>query len=855
MNTTLTSSAPIDLLSRITEQKLSQKDLTPTIIFLAALITILLGVMFADGTVTDEEKQRWQQTINGFIPPQSNLRQLAQFISKGVRQNQTYKKFNQLLILTNLLSESERLLLIGFGYEMSAADEKIDPYEKKYLEAVASKLEISPQHLLVLEAGFTHEGSIELVSLDEVRYLLNPSRFYALDTAIVKAASNMLLALPDKSEHQATQQHIPLSYTELKKFQEYRKQLDNFCYQIFQIIQNCNNHSLLPKTLIEETKKISQKLQSQRFRLAVVGEFSQGKSTLLNALLGEEIQPVRAIPCSGTVTVLRYGAQKRVVCCYKDGRQEEIPLEQYQVKAAISEEAALNSERHELLRSEIDEIVFEHPDLDLCRSGVEIVDSPGLNECNDSTQITNKLLQNTDAIILLINASRPLTQWERDKVNELRTKLNNDNVDEPVNNVFVVANFWDLLRREKDRQDVRQRIEIFFQGQNNIIKGKNRIHFISAQAALDAILQGTEDEYLKAFQYFTQSVEKFLTFERGSLEIKQSVTKLKSLITASLDGLSQVEEILEGKVNLSEAEKQKILEQIGEASGRDVRIHQLADQLMEQVIDQTNQSVDEWLESLAYRMAYKSESWNSEYSPVWNQNKLIQDYVNQFVQDLSGEINSWASTKLKDVILKQNIELLDNKIAQELQAIQANFRKFDQQVKTNFSEQLNFSITGISDEFAGVGGFLGGLGMGGALAAGLLAFTGIGLVAVIVASLGTVIAGSFGLGMLDVDGLKDKIKEKVFELGLQKFEESIDKFSENLDKVIVSVFNNRVESANRVIAQAIYLYENLLEQQEKVCKETIEQREAEKALIEQQRKELEQVQSKIEAILEQYMTQ
>ncbi|MHC5831381.1 MAG: dynamin family protein, partial [Nostoc sp.] len=93
--------------------------------------------------------------------------------------------------------------------------------------------------------------------------------------------------------------------------------------------------------MIEEVKEISQKIQSQRFRISVLGEFSQGKSTLLNALLGEEIQPVRVIPCTGMVTVLKYGTEKRVICRYKDGREEEIPFEQYQQKVTISEDAAL----------------------------------------------------------------------------------------------------------------------------------------------------------------------------------------------------------------------------------------------------------------------------------------------------------------------------------------------------------------------------------------------------------------------------------------------------------------------------------------------------------------------------------
>ncbi|WP_292769129.1 hypothetical protein [Nostoc sp. NOS(2021)] len=105
--------------------------------------------------------------------------------------------------------------------------------------------------------------------------------------------------------------------------------------------------------------------------------------------------------------------------------------------------------------------------------------------------------------------------------------------------------------------------------------------------------------------------------------------------------------------------------------------------------------------------------------------------------------------------------------------------------------------------------------------------------------------------MLDFDGLKDKIKGKVIEIGFQKFNESMDKnkLPAKLDEIIGSVFENRVESVCRVIAQAIALYENLLEQQEKAHNETLEQREAEKWWIYQKRQELEQVQNGLEVIL------
>jgi hypothetical protein len=582
--------------------------------------------------------------------------------------------------------------------------------------------------------------------------------------------------------------------------------------------------------------------------VSVVGEFSQGKSTLLNALLGEEIQPVRAIPCSGTVTVLKHGVPRRVICRYRDGIEEEILFEQYQEKAAISEEAALGSLSDEFVHSKIEEIIFEHPDLDLCRSGVEIVDSPGLNEHPERTAITQQLVKGTDAVIFLANASRPLTQGERDLIQDLKVQLNGGKVDEPAGNLFLAVNFMDLLRREKDRQDVRQRIERFLQDQN-IITGENRVHFISAQAALDAILEGTEDEYLKAFRSFTQSIEKFLTIERGSLVIKQAATKIKGLLQSSLEGLHQAEEILEGKLNISETERQKILEQIGEASGCDVTIRRMADQLKKQSIQQATGSWMQWKRGLSSRIAEKSKQWSSKHSHIWSQKQLIQDYAAQFCSELQREINTWGNNQLSDEILIPNLKDLDRGIHQELEALQQNLKYLDKQINTNFSQQLNFKMSEIDANFGGAGGFMGGIGAGSALAAGLFVFTGIGIVAIIITAVATAIAGSFGLGMLDVDRIHGQIKKKACELGLKKFEESNEKIAERLHEIVSSVFNSRVEAADEAIKQIISSYENLLEQQEKAHKETLEQREADKAWISQKRRELQQLQKNIEAIL------
>jgi uncharacterized tellurite resistance protein B-like protein/GTPase SAR1 family protein len=846
MDTALVGSETVELLSRITGQKLSQRDLTPTVIFLTALLTVLLGVMLADGTITDEEKQRWQKTINQFIPPEGNVRQLTQLLSKGVRQNQVYKKTKDLLTLTAPLSESERLLLIGFGYEMSAADGDMDSREKKYLEAVANRLGINPRYLAVLEAGFSHQGTIEPAALDEVQFLLNPARFHELDSIFVKAASDMLAALPAKPKQKGTQQHQASSYKQLKEFQKYQQQLSNFCIQLFQLIQDCSNRDFLPYTLTEEIEKVSQKLQAQRFRLAVVGEFSQGKSTLLNALLGEEIQPVREIPCSGTVTVLRYGTQKRVVCRYLDGREEEIPFGQYQEKAAISEEAALGNLSDELAQSEIDEIVFEHPNLDLCSSGVEIIDSPGLNEHPERTAITQKILRDIDAAIFLTNGSRSPTQGEGKLLQDLKFQLNGGFPDQPADNLFVVGNFMDLVRTEKGRDQLKQRLERFVQDQNTVVADENRIHFISAQSALNAILNGTEDEWLKTFQRFTQAIEKFLTFERGSLKIRQAATKINNLIQVSFEGLHQAEAVLDGKVNLSETDKQKILEQIGEASGRDVRIRLLANELVDEVIEEVNTSWDEWVEDLAERLAEKLEHWSSNHNAIMSRDELIQDYAHQFNKDLSTELDGWIEKQLKQAILKPKLEIFDNKIRQELQAIKSDIEELNKQVNASSTSWIFYGEE--KNNFAANIGILGELGLAG-LGAALL-IPAVVFAGPILGFIGSLAGGGLlGTGLVSIFDINSKVKAKVFEVGCEKFVESLENTFEKISEIIGSAFDEKVELADEIIAKAISFYENLLEQQEKAHKETLEQREADKAWISQKRNELEQVQRNIEAIL------
>ena len=270
----------------------------------------------------------------------------------------------------------------------------------------------------------------------------------------------------------------------------------------------------------------------QEFRIAVVGEFSQGKSTLLNVILGEEIQPVRAIPCSGTITALKYGTTKKVTCFYKDGTSEDIPFTDYQNKASIEKNAALDNATQGLSENIIQKIVVEHPNLSFCKQGVEILDSPGLNEHPERSLITQQLLHEVDAAIFLTDASRPMTQSEREILNEIITVINAGNKNNSVDNLFVVVNKWDLLRKQNDREEVKEKIVNVFINKH-IISGDDRIHYLSAQETLNTMLENTQSEYLTSFENFVYALETFLCNEMGNIKIKRISDKIHLLIDSS----------------------------------------------------------------------------------------------------------------------------------------------------------------------------------------------------------------------------------------------------------------------------------------------------------------------------------
>ena len=63
----------------------------------------------------------------------------------------------------------------------------------------------------------------------------------------------------------------------------------------------------------ERVHDLMTRLGEDRFQLVVVGQFKRGKSSLMNAIMGQRLLPTGTIPVTSAITSLRYGSTLRAV--------------------------------------------------------------------------------------------------------------------------------------------------------------------------------------------------------------------------------------------------------------------------------------------------------------------------------------------------------------------------------------------------------------------------------------------------------------------------------------------------------------------------------------------------------------
>ncbi len=235
-------------------------------------------------------------------------------------------------------------------------------------------------------------------------------------------------------------------------------------------------------TNVEKLRLLENRLEAEHFHLAVLGQFKRGKSTLLNALMGEEILPASVVPLTAIPTFIYWGPEQRVRIIFEDERppEEFVPnrencLTDYLNRFVTEESNPKNTKK--VLQAE----VF-HPSK-LLSGGLVLIDTPGIGSTYQHNTVTTlNFLPQCDAALFLVSADPPVTEVEIAFLREVATK---------VSHLFFIFNKIDYLR-DQDRDTALT----FFKGvltEQDGISEDAPIFPLSALNALEARQKGDKE--------------------------------------------------------------------------------------------------------------------------------------------------------------------------------------------------------------------------------------------------------------------------------------------------------------------------------------------------------------------------
>ena len=175
------------------------------------------------------------------------------------------------------------------------------------------------------------------------------------------------------------------------------------------------------------------RLAEDRFNLAVVGQFSRGKSTLINALLGIDRVPTGVLPHTSVITTISYGEKERILIRSTDSSfPQEIELRDL---ARYVTESGNPGNRRRVASADI-----QLP-IDALLHGLVFIDTPGVGSAIvENTLTTMQFLPEIDAAVFVTAFDSPLSEYELELLRETLRRIGK---------VFVVVNKVDLVSSEE----------------------------------------------------------------------------------------------------------------------------------------------------------------------------------------------------------------------------------------------------------------------------------------------------------------------------------------------------------------------------------------------------------------------
>lgn len=263
------------------------------------------------------------------------------------------------------------------------------------------------------------------------------------------------------------------------------------------------------------------------FTVVVMGNFNSGKTTMINALIGERLLPMAMTPATAVMTELHYGEDKKIIMYPKKGtnvdgkgdRPFTVPatteaIERY---ITIDNDAGINSKPEDSVKiaSQFEKMELYWP-LDILKNGVVIVDSPGLNDPYSNDAIVKNYLPYADAVIYTMNSTNAYQRTDREELESLNNYK--------LANIIFAYTYWDQVIFDGEKTTQKTRTYCVQNALKHTELGEKAIHFLSSRDGLKAQIEKDQDMLVKSgYTEFIAYLAEYLTSNSGKDKVKNLV--------------------------------------------------------------------------------------------------------------------------------------------------------------------------------------------------------------------------------------------------------------------------------------------------------------------------------------------
>lgn len=253
------------------------------------------------------------------------------------------------------------------------------------------------------------------------------------------------------------------------------------------------NGSVVPEDRLLEVKSFEESLATikemflrDNMKVVFFGRTSNGKSTVINAMLHAKILPQGMGHTTCCFLQVEGNTDDEKYVLSEDGRRFDIGELGKLGHAMSDDNACLPTLGQDSLLT----VIYPKSSSRLLQNDVVFVDSPGVDLSPQFDSWIDKHCLDADVFVLVCNAESTLTQAEKSFFNRVSSKLSKPNI-------FILNNRWDASAAEVEHiQQVREQHEMRFKQflvdelmVCNEVEWKNRVFFISAREMLDSRLK------------------------------------------------------------------------------------------------------------------------------------------------------------------------------------------------------------------------------------------------------------------------------------------------------------------------------------------------------------------------------